>query len=218
MRRITVLISNLGTGTNLQALIDEATTGYNGQIVCVISSKADAYGLVRAKQADIPTEIFDYTDFRAQGKPRARYEEELAQTLQRYSPDLIVLAGWKLALSQTFLRYFPWRVIALHPGLIPDRPGNQVKLPDGTYGDDYAGLAGENAIQALLAAGQTYAGSTVYVVTDQVDRGPVLARGLVKVEPGDDVETLYERLKEKEHDILLDSLHELCLEKAKSTR
>lgn len=212
MRRIAVLTSNIGTGSNLQALIDAATTGYNGQIVCVVSSKPDAKALERAKEADIPTEIFDYAEYRKKGQPRSRYEEDLARKLQRYSPDLIVLAGWMLVFSKTFLRYFPWRVINLHPGLIPDKQGEQFKLPDGSYADDFAGLSGENAIQAVLASGQTYAGSTVHVVTEQVDWGPIVERGVVKVEPGDTVESLYERLKEKEHEILVHSVKELCTE------
>jgi phosphoribosylglycinamide formyltransferase-1 len=216
MRRIVVLISNAGTGSNLQALIDAQTTGYDGQIVGVVSSTPDAYGLVRAHEADIPTEILDFKDYQANAIPRDRYDEDLARVVQKYSPDLVVLAGWMLILSKSFLKYFPWKVLNLHPGLIPDEKGEKFKLPDGTYADDFAGLAGSNAIKALLASGQTYAGSTIHVVTDEVDWGPVVNRGLVKVEAGDTVETLYDRLKGKEHEIMVASLKELCWQSRKT--
>lgn len=214
MRRIAVLISNKGTGSNLQALIDAQATGYNGQIVVVVSSKPDAQGLERARQADIKTEILDYGEYRQAGKPRSLYEQDLAHLLQTYSPDLIVLAGWMLMLSKKFLQFFPWRVINLHPGLLPEKSGTKFELPDGTFADPCEGLAANNAIQAVLASGQTYAGSTVHVVTKDVDSGPVLRRGMVKVEPGDSVETLYGRLKKKEHEILVAAVKELCKQPA----
>jgi folate-dependent phosphoribosylglycinamide formyltransferase PurN len=103
-------------------------------------------------------------------------------------------------------------VINVHPGLLPDPGERRIRLPDGTTADPFEGLAGENAIQAVLASGQTYAGSTVHVVTEEVDRGPVIKRGLVKVEPGDTVATLYDRLKAKEHEIMVECLRELCRE------
>lgn len=210
MRRIVVLTSNSGTGSNLQALIDAQSTEYNGQVVGVVSSTPDAYALVRAHEADIPSEVLSFKEYQAAGKPRGIYEEDLARVVQKFTPDLVVLAGWMLILGKPFLQYFPWKVLNLHPGLIPDKKGEPVELPDGTVADDFAGLAGENAIKALLASGQTYAGSTVHVVTEEVDWGPVVKRGLVKVEPEDTVESLYDRLKKKEHEIMVGSLRELC--------
>ena len=217
MRRIAVLISNKGSGSNLQALIDGQADAYNGQIVCVVSDKADGYGLTRAREADLPVEILDYTDYQRQGKPRAHYEEDLARTLQRYSPDLVVLAGWTLDLSDTFLRYFEWRVLNLHPGLLPDQGRHKFKLPDGSFADPCIGLSGANAIQAVLAAKQTYAGSSVHVVTPEVHEGPVLARAVVKVEPNDTIMSLYERIKGEEHQALLRVLRELCVEETRAS-
>lgn len=212
VRRIAVLTSNTGTGSNLQALLDAQTDGYNGQIVCVISAKPNVYGLVRAHEADVPTEVVDFEDYRRAGRPRAWYEEDLARKLQGYSPDLIVLAGWTMQLSKHFLRYFPWRVLNIHPGLLPDQPGERVKLPGGQLGDPCTGLSGENAIKAVLASGSKYAGSTVHVVTEREDWGPVVKRGLVKVKPDDTVTSLYDRVKQTEHKIIVQSLKELCLE------
>ena len=212
MRRIAVLISNTGSGSNLQALIDGQAEAYNGQIVCVVSDKADGYGLTRAREADLPVEVLDYTEYQRQGKPRTHFEEDLARKLQTYSPDLIVLAGWTLDLSETFLRYFEWRVLNLHPGLLPDAGRHKYKLPDGSFADPCIGLSGANAIQAVLAAKQIYAGSSVHVVTPEVHEGPVLARAVVKVELNDTMMSLYERIKGEEHQALLRVMRELCVE------
>lgn len=211
MRRIAVLTSNAGTGSNLQALIDNQAGTFDGQIVCVISSSPNAYALVRAHEADIPTETWDFADYIAAGKPRSLYEQDLARKLQTYNPDLIILAGWTLSLSQTFLKYFPWKVLNLHPGLLGDKPDEPYRLPNGQYADPCIGLSAENAIKAILASRQPYAGSTIHVVTGDVDSGPVLMRGLIKVEKHDTVETLYTRLKGKEHEIMVESLRQLCL-------
>ncbi len=211
MRRIAVLISNTGSGSNLQTLLDQQASGYNGQVVCVVSGKADAYGLVRAKEADVPTHVHDLAAYQAAGKPRAQFEEDLAYLLQKYSPDLIVLAGWQLILSETFLRYFPWRVINLHPGLLGDTPEQAFVLPNGQQAEACYGLSGENAIKAMLASGQPQAGSTVHaVVSGDTESGPVIKRGMVPIKPEDTVDSLYQRLKGKEHQILVESLRELC--------
>lgn len=211
MRRIVVLTSNIGTGSNLQALVDGSTTQFDGQIVGVISGKADAPAVWHAKQADIPVQIYDWTEYRNAGKPRARFEEDLAHTLQCYTPDLIVCVGWAFRFSHNFLKYFPWRVLNLHPGLFGDKPGERYRLRNGKLADPCAGLDGKNAIQVQMASGAGYAGSTVHVVTEDIDWGPVVTRGLVKIEDSDTVESLYARLKEEEHRILLKAMQELCL-------
>lgn len=215
MRRIAVLTSSTGTGSNLQALIDAQTDGFNGQIVCVFSAKPKVYGLVRAHEADIPTEVVDFDEYRQAGRPQSWYEEDLARKLQKYSPDLIVLAGWTMQLSKEFLRYFPWRVLNIHPGIMPEEPGRPYRLPDGSFADDCAGLSGENAVKAMLASGKKYAGSTVHVVTDRDDWGPVVNRGIVEIKEADTVATLYDRIKAKEHRIIVESLRELCAEPAR---
>ncbi len=211
MRRIAILTSNAGAGSNLQALIDAQTDGYDGQLVCVISSSPNAYALVRAHEADIPTEVMDFGEYQAAGKPRSLYEQDVALKLQTYNPDLIVCAGWTLVLSKVFLRYFPWRVLNIHPGLLGDGPGQPYTLPNGQHADPCTGLSGENAVKAMLSGKQPYAGSTVHVVTDDVDAGPVVLRGVVPIKPDDDVKSLYHRLKGEEHRIIIKSLHQLCM-------
>lgn len=213
MRRIAVLTSNAGSGSNLQALIDNQADTYDGQLVCVISSSPNAYALVRAHEADIPAETWDLSEYIAEGKPRSLFEQDLARKLQTYNPDLIILAGWTLSLSHSFLRYFPWKVLNLHPGLLGDKPGEPYRLPNGQNADPCIGLSAENAIKAILASGQPYAGSTVHVVTGNPAETPVVMRGLVEVEDTDTVESLYTRLKGKEHEIIVESLRQLCLPK-----
>ncbi|MSU75895.1 hypothetical protein EXS54_00240 [Patescibacteria group bacterium] len=216
MRRIAVLISNKGAGSNLQALIDGQADRYNGQVVCVFSDKPDGYGLTRAREADIPTEVLDLADYQTQGRPRSHFEEDLAHRLQKFSPDLVILAGWTLELSETFLRYFEWRVINLHPGLLPDPGRHKYKLPDGSFADPCTGLSGSTAIQAVLASKQTYAGSTVHVILQDGTPGPILGRGVVKVEGRDTIVTLHERMKGEEHQTLLNVMTELCVEERQS--
>lgn len=214
MRRIAVLISNQGSGSNLQALLDGQADAYNGQVVCVVSDKASGYGLIRAREGDTPTESLDLAEYERQGQPRSRYEEDLARKLQTYSPDLVVLAGWTLELSESFRRYFEWRVVNLHSGLLPDPGRHKYKLPDGSFADPCVGLSGATAIQAVLAAKQTYAGSTVHVAAPEDWYGPILNRAVVKVEPQDTILSLHERIKGEEHRTLLRVLQGLCVEEA----
>ncbi len=214
MKNIAVLTSNKGTGTNLQALIDACTNGQiNGQICVVVSNAANAYGLVRAKNADIPIEVFPLKSYTEHGKTRQEYDHDLAQLIKKYNPDLIVLAGWILILSNEFLKHFPKKVINLHPGLIPDKKGQPVQLPDGTPALQLAGMHTENAIAALLESGATYGGSTIHFVTEDADWGPVISRVFENIQANDTVETFYPRLKKKENQALVEAVKTLCQEK-----
>ncbi|HEY8108576.1 MAG TPA: formyltransferase family protein [Patescibacteria group bacterium] len=210
MKRIAVLISNKSGGSNLQAMLDGQADKFDGQVVCVASDKEDAYGLVRAVEADVPSFTLDHAEFAAQGKPRQMYEEALARKLQTYSPDLIVLAGWTYELSGTFLGYFPWRTLSIHPGLLPDPGYHKYKTPDGEFADPCLGLSLRNALQAILASGQKYAGSSIFAYTPAGAIGPVLSRGVVEVQDGDTAEQLSARVKPEEHRALRRALAEVC--------
>lgn len=204
MVKIAVLISNKGTGSNLAAVIDAIEKGKikNGKIIVVVSNKGDAYGLVRAKEKNIPTEIFDLKDFIKSGNTRAQYDEALGSLLKKkYNPDLIVLAGWMLILSNNFIRYFPERIINLHPGLLPDEATK--------------GLHTDAAVQYAIDHGFPYTGSTVHFITEKVDEGPIILRSKVKILSGDTVESLYERMKKEEHKILPRAIALFCEERLK---
>ncbi|MBQ7125411.1 MAG: phosphoribosylglycinamide formyltransferase, partial [Clostridia bacterium] len=113
--KIAVLIS--GGGTNLQALIDAEKSGTikSGEIVCVISSQPDAYGLVRAKNADIPTAVVSKKLLGSQDA----FEERIISTLNEYGAELIILAGFMSILTEKFTSRYPERIINVHPALIP---------------------------------------------------------------------------------------------------
>ncbi len=120
--RLAVFIS--GYGSNLQAIIDAIQAGeLNARIVVVVSNRRDAYGLVRAERAGIPTLYFPLKPYRDAERSREEYDADLARRVAEYAPDWIVLAGWMHVLSPAFLDHFPGRVLNLHPALPGQFPG-----------------------------------------------------------------------------------------------
>lgn len=200
MKRIIVLISNKGTGTNLQAIIDGVESGkINGRIVAVISDTEEAPGLQRANKHNIPIEI-------------CAKKENLLPILKRLNPDFICLTGWKQIISDEVMDAFPKRILNTHPGLIPDSMNGVVKNPDGTDALWNKGKLTDAAIQNFLESGVTYAGCTNHLLSKEFDFGPVLGRCFEKVQKGDTVESLYKRLKVKENQLYADVLAKLCKE------
>lgn len=202
MKRIAVFVSNKTQGSNLAAIIAaiEKKKIKNGKIVAVVSNKADSYGLVRAKAKNIPTEVLDLKDFIESGKTRAEYDVALGKLVKRkYNPDLIVLAGWILILSRNFIRYFPNKVINLHPGLIQDKATH--------------GLHTTDAVSYAINHHYPFTGSTVHFITEKVDEGPIIIQSKVKVLPNDTVETLYTRIYKEEHKILPKAVDLFCKDK-----
>ncbi len=198
MKKLAVLISNAGTGTNLQAIIDGVESGkIKAEIVLVVSDKEDAKGLERARKHGIETHIL-------------RPEEDLVELIHVKNVDFICLGGWKQIISDKFVQTFKNRILNVHPGLIPDTMDGEVKNPDGTPALWNKGNFTTKAVQNFLDQHSTYAGSTIHFLSDEFDFGPVLARGFVKIEPGDTVETLYARLKKKENEIYVEALAKLC--------
>lgn len=200
MKNLAVLISNAGSGTNLQAIIDAIEQKrLNAQISIVISDAADAYGLERAKKHNIPTLIFD-----------AKTEKLEGLLAQKYHVDFIALTGWKKIISPETIAVFPNKILNIHPGLIPDTKDAVVKNPDGTDGLWNRGKFTDKAIQNFLDSNATYAGSTVHFLSNEFDFGKVLGRCFEKIQPGDNVESLYTRLKQKENQIYVEALINLC--------
>lgn len=198
MKKLAVLISDAGTGTNLQAIIDAINNQeLKAKIVLVVSSSEDAYGLQRAKKNNIDSIVVGKND-------------DLEKILKNHQVDLIVLAGWKLIVSQSLINMFKNKILNLHPGLIPDAMDGVVHNPDGTDGLWNRGKLTDLAIQNFLNYHATYAGSTVHFLSEEFDFGPVLARCFEKILPNDTVKSLYERLKKKENRIYVESLIKLC--------
>ena len=211
MKNIAVLISNKGTGTNLKAIVEAVDKGeIKGKICVVVSNTSTAFGLQRAKNHRIPTEVFGWTPYREADKSRNDYSRDLAKLLkEKYNPDLVVFAGWVLILTKEFFDYHS-NVLNIHHGLIPDKPGGQVYFPDGTEAPTNEEMHTDDAIAAFLDGGYGYAGSTVHFVTPSVDWGPVVFRDFEKIRKGDDLDSLYLRLKKKEHRILVNAVSLFC--------
>ena len=194
--RLAVLIS--GNGSNLQAIIDAIRMGtLDAEIVVVVSNRKNAFGLVRAEKAGIPTRYFPLKPYTDAGRPRTEYDADLAQIVAEHRPDWIVLAGWMHILSKAFLDRFPYRVINLHPAL----PGQ---------------FPGAHAIADAFAAFQRgeikQTGCMVHLVPDEaVDAGPVIGVAEVPIYRTDTLETLTNRMHQAEHRLLVQSLHRLIV-------
>lgn len=172
--KIVVLIS--GHGSTLQSFIDAiAQDTLHVDIAAVISNHADAYGLERAKLANIPTHVIAHTDFAT----RSAFDEALQQQIDYYHPDLVVLAGFMRILSPAFVQHFAGRLINIHPSLLPNYRGTH------TY-------------ERALAAKEKFHGTTVHFVTDELDGGPIIAQASLPILPDDTPETLKARTQEIE--------------------
>lgn len=195
---IAVLISNAGTGTNLQAIIDAVQNKtIAAKIAIVVSDTADAYGLVRAQKHHVKTHIL-------------QKKENLALLLKDYKVDWVALAGWKKIISDEMIQTFHNQILNLHPGLIPDTFDGTVTNPDGTMCLWNRGKFTDAAIQNFLQTKATYAGSTIHFLSHQFDFGPVLGRCFEKIRTNDTVETLYRRLKLKENALYVAVLKKVC--------
>jgi phosphoribosylglycinamide formyltransferase-1 len=172
---IGVLVS--GSGTNLQAIIDAcARQEINARVVCVISNVADAYGLERARKADIPALHLDHRAYSG----REAYDEALVATLREFGVELVVLAGFMRIITCVLLDSFPMAVMNIHPALLPAFPGL-------------------HAARQALEYGTKVAGCTVHFVDCGTDTGPIIIQAPVPVLEGDTEETLSARIQKEEH-------------------
>jgi len=197
-KKLVVLISDAGTGTNLQGIIDAIENKkLNARIVAVISDKSGSYGLVRAKRHNIPTML-------------CSKKEELITLLDKLNPAFICLAGWKQIISDEVLKAFPNKILNTHPGLIPDAIDGTVLNPDGTNAIWNKGKMTDVAIKNFFDNKATYAGCSNHFLSDEFDFGKVLGRCFEKIKKGDTIDTLYERLKKKENALYVEVLQQLC--------
>ncbi len=188
--RIVVLIS--GSGSNLQAILDAAANHtIPAEVVLVVSNRKDAYGLVRAELAGVPTLYFPLKPYKDDGRGRDQYDADLANVLKPYRPDLIILAGWMHVLSPAFLTHFPHQVINLHPAL-PDT------------------FAGTHAIERAYDAYQqgeiSHSGCMVHYTIPEVDAGPVIAQAIVPIHPTDSLADFETRMHQAEHALLVEAI------------
>ena len=175
--RLGVLIS--GRGSNLQAIIDAITQArLDATIAVVVSNRADAGGLERARRAGIETVVLEHRGFGS----RDEYDRKLVAELRRRKVALVCLAGFMRLLSATFVQAFPDRILNIHPSLLPSFPGID--------GQDQA-----------WRHGVKIAGATVHIVTPELDAGPIVLQAAVSVLEDDTPETLADRILEAEHRI-----------------
>lgn len=200
--KLVVLISDTGTGTNLEAIINGIKDGkIKAEISAVISDTNEALGLRHAKEQNLKIEICEK-------------KEALLPLLQKLNPEkdlmYICLAGWKQIILDEVILAYPNKILNLHPGLIPDTADGSVKNPDGTNALWNKGMLTDKAIQNFLDQKATFAGSSIHFLTSNFDFGPVLGRTFEKIEADDDVESLYGRLKKKENQLYVEVLEKLC--------
>lgn len=175
--KIGVLIS--GSGTNLQKIIDKIAAGQlNAEIVLVLSSRPDAYGLQRAAQAGIPTVALDRSVYADAHAANARIAREMKQAGAEY----IVMAGYMRLIGEEVFAAYPDRVINLHPALLPSFPG-------------------AHGIQDAFEAGVKVTGVTVHFANEAYDEGPIIAQRAVPVHEDDTLETLEERIHAAEYEV-----------------
>ena len=181
MKNIVILIS--GSGSNMAAIVRRAqderwSERLGARVAAVISNKADAKGLVFAKEQGIATAVLDHKAFDS----REAFDAALAQEIDRYTPALVVLAGFMRILTPGFVAHYEGRLLNIHPSLLP-------------------AFAGLHTHERAMAAGCKFAGATVHEVTAELDHGPILAQAVVPVLEGDTPDTLAARVLTQEHRI-----------------
>lgn len=193
MMNIAVLVS--GGGTNLQALIDAQNSGKikNGKITCVISSKPDVYALERAKKNNIPTKVIARKDYDS----IQTYTAAVRDALIEVKADLVVYAGFMTILDSQIVEAFPYKMMNVHPALIPSFCGK--------------GFYGLHVHDAVLESGVKVTGATVHFVTEDCDAGPIIAQKAIPVHNDDTSETLQKRVMEQcEWKILPEAVSLFC--------
>lgn len=198
--RIGVLVSAKGTGSNLKAIIQ------NGFKVQLVLADSEAPGITIAKENKIPTKILPYNRGDTEKeKYRDKYCSQLVNILIKNKIDLVVLAGFNRILSKVYFEKFKGVTINIHPGAIPDRVDEEF-VYKGEKVPWNKSMMTEEAVANFL--GKKYACSTIHVVTEQADFGPILKRVFVRVRKNDSVESLYGRLKKAESRGLIQVLYE----------
>ncbi|MEX2123960.1 MAG: phosphoribosylglycinamide formyltransferase [Woeseia sp.] len=168
-----------GGGTTLQAFIDEVSAGrLDLDLAVVVSNNPHAMALKRARDAGIPVECVPNAGY----PERALFDQALESTVDRYRPDLLILAGFMRILTSAFVSRYEGRLLNIHPSLLPRFPGL-------------------NTHQRVIDAGDRTHGSTVHFVTEELDAGPAIMQGRLSVQPDDTAESLTHRVQAIEHKI-----------------
>ncbi len=177
MERLKIAVLASGSGSNLQAIIDEIKSGFLPvELALVLSDKPQAYALQRAKAAGVPTKVLLPADFAS----REDYDAELVRLLKASGAEAVALAGYMRLVTPVFLQAFSHRVLNIHPALLPSFPG----------------LHGQ---RQAFEYGVKVAGCTVHFVDEGMDSGPIILQAPVPVLEDDDADSLAARILEQEH-------------------
>ena len=175
--QVVVLVS--GNGSNLQAILDTCQDRHSGfNVVAVISNEANAYALIRAKRAGVATHVVSHRHYAS----RDDFDAALHETIERYTPDLVVLAGFMRILGKRLVTAYADRIMNIHPSLLPAYPGL-------------------NTHARAIADGAVEHGASVHFVTAELDAGPVIIQARVDISPGDTPDQLARRVHLVEHEI-----------------
>ena len=167
-----------GNGSNLQAIINATNNGQiDGKICCVLSNKEKAFGLVRAKEANIPTIVIEHQNF----ETREKFETAILESLKSYQIDLIVLAGFMRILSPVLIKPYLGKLMNIHPSLLPKYPGL-------------------NTHQKVIDNQDTQHGVTIHFVDETLDGGQICAQSIMKVE-SNDIDILENKIHKLEHEL-----------------
>lgn len=170
--KIAVLLS--GNGSNLQAILDFEDAHY--EVALVLSNRPNAYGITRAKQANIPTCVIDHKQFDS----REAFDLEMIKVIEPHAIELVILAGFMRILTPAFIQHFEHRLLNIHPSLLPKYPGLDTH-------------------QKALDAGDQYHGLSIHFVTPELDGGPVFVQSVIEISSEESVETLRQKVHLKEH-------------------
>jgi phosphoribosylglycinamide formyltransferase-1 len=168
-----------GSGSNLQSFIDQVADGrLDLDIAIVVSNRPDAFGLQRAANANVASVCIEHAAY----PDRESFDRAIANTLDDYGVELVILAGFMRILSPWFVKHYEGRILNIHPALLPAHPGL-------------------NTHQRVLNAGDQWHGSTVHFVTDKLDGGPLILQGRLPVKPEQNAKDLAARVQAVEHQI-----------------
>lgn len=190
LMKIGVLAS--GGGTDLQSVID-GVHGKTGEITVIISNKADAYALTRAKKAGIPAVFVDEKAC----EDTEDFNAKIVATLKAHGCELVVLAGYLKIITKNFVDAYPNRIVNIHPALIPSFCG--------------PGFYGMHVHEAIYAYGCKVSGCTVHFVNEQADAGPIIAQKAVQLSDDDQPEDIQKKVLEEEHKLLPWVVTQICL-------
>ncbi len=181
-KRISILLS--GRGSNFEAIADNVASGKipNAEIAIVISNREAAPGIEKARQRGLETAVIP-----SKGLEREQYDRKVVAVLEVKKVDLVCLAGFMRLLSPYFIRHFPYRILNIHPALLPAFPGLEAQ-------------------RQALEHGVKVTGCSVHFVDENLDAGPIIIQAIVRVENDDTVETLSARILKEEHRIYSEAI------------